>query len=307
MKLKLSRSRPERRRSRLTEAPKEVPASFAYRSRRAGQDDSRNRFQPKANAASLKNLRQFWVQRFGLAILVVAALVSAVNVLTLSPTAKVMPLDGSTSSFLRPVPVYEQAANKILAGSIWNRNKVTVDTSELNKQLQAQFPELANLSVTIPLLAHRPLIYVEPARPALIMQAANGSFVIDSTGKTLARDDGSKVIQELKLPQLNDQSGLKLRLNRQALPAQNVSFIQNITAQLAAKQLAISGMTLPGGASELDVQVAGQPYFVKFNLQRDDPRGQAGTFLATIGALHKQNINPAKYVDVRADGRAYYQ
>jgi hypothetical protein len=91
------------------------------------------------------------------------------------------------------------------------------------------------------------------------------------------------------------------------LPAASVGFIQTVIAQLAAKQFVVSGMTLPAAASELDAQLAGQPYFVKFNLESDNPRGEVGTFLATIAQLRRQNIVPAKYVDVRVDGRAYYQ
>jgi hypothetical protein len=64
---------------------------------------------------------------------------------------------------------------------------------------------------------------------------------------------------------------------------------------------------LPPAASELDVQLNGRPYFVKFNLQSNNPRGEAGTFLATIAQLSRQNIVPGHYVDVRVDGRAYYQ
>ena len=65
-------------------------------------------------------------------------------------------------------------------------------------------------------------------------------------------------------------------------------------------------MTLPPAASELDVKIAGKPYFVKFNLQADDARRQAGTFLATQAQLQRKGITPAQYIDVRVEGRAYY-
>jgi hypothetical protein len=109
------------------------------------------------------------------------------------------------------------------------------------------------------------------------------------------------------LPVVVDQSGLSVKVNHPVLTADNVSFVQIVAAELAAKQYTISAMSLPATSSELDVQLAGQPYFVKFNLQTNDAREQAGTFLATINQLHSQNITPAKYVDVRVDGRAYYQ
>ena len=78
-------------------------------------------------------------------------------------------------------------------------------------------------------------------------------------------------------------------------------------AQLTAKQYTISALTLPAGTSELDASLSGLPYIVKFNLQATNARQQVGTFLATAGRLSSQHITPAKYVDVRVDGRAYYQ
>jgi hypothetical protein len=66
-------------------------------------------------------------------------------------------------------------------------------------------------------------------------------------------------------------------------------------------------MTLPPAASELDVQIVDQPYFIKFNLENDDPRQQVGTYIATQAYLTSQHITPAHYIDVRVDGRAYYE
>lgn len=247
-----------------------------------------------------------WLQRAGLIILSLAALASAANVLSLSPGAKVVPLTGSDSSLLRAPEVYEAAADRQLGRSIWNRNKITVNTSTLSRQLLKEFPELRSVSVTVPLLAHRPVVYVEPAQPVLVLVAANGAFIVDNAGKALLRNDNPHDFSRLKLPILNDQSGLRINVNRQALPAGDIRFIQIIVAQLAAKQFTVSDMTLPAGTSELDVKLAGQPYMVKFNLQSDKAKEQAGTFLAAMAELRRQNITP-RYVDVRVDGRAYYQ
>lgn len=289
-----------------------APPSFAYRAKRSEAGRGTDRQTPRETPATAAGATggRFWLQRLGLIILLLAVIVSAVNVLSLSADPKVLPLATSSSrSLLRPITDYEAAAARDLGSSIWNRNKITIDTASLNRQLLDQFPELSAVSVTIPLLAHRPLVYVQPAQPALILTADNnkGSFLIDTTGKALLRAATPAGFQQTNLPLLNDQSGLGIKTNRQVLPAASVSFIQTVMTQLAAKQVAVSGMTLPAAASELDVQIAGQPYFVKFNLQSDNPRREAGTFLAVINQLHRQNITPSQYVDVRVDGRAYYK
>jgi hypothetical protein len=268
-----------------------------------GRQTDRPRPSAKLNTRAV---RHFWMQRFGLIVLCTAVLISVISVLSLSTHAELMPLQSSDrGSFLRSQADYQAAADKLLGGSLWNRNKITIDTGKFSQQMMRQFPELSSVSVTLPLLAHRPVVYLQPAQPALVLATDGGSFVIDERGKALLPADGSS--GEAKLPQVVDQSGLRVQLNHQALSADDISFVQTIIAQLAAKHVAVSSMVLPAGSSELDAHIAGQPYFVKFNLQDPDARQQAGTFLATITSLQGQHITPAHYVDVRVDGRAYYQ
>ncbi len=274
--------------------------------RRAGRQLS------EEQAAQIPNthagFRHFWLQRFGFIILLIAIVVSMVNVLSLSASAKVVPLQNSGSvSLLRSLSVYEIAADHKLSRSTWNRNKITINTDQLSHYLLNKFPELSSVSVTVPLLGHRPVIYVEPANPAFVLVANSGSFVIADNGKAVLGGTTPAALSQPKLPVVNDQSGLHIQLNQQAVPTSDVSFIQTIVVQLAAKQFTVSGMTLPAAASELDVHLAGQPYFVKFNLESGDPKGEAGTFLATIMQLQHQHITPSQYVDVRVSGRAYYK
>jgi hypothetical protein len=287
--------------------------SFSYSSSassrlEADMNTGRQADRPRPNKKTSKSqsIRHFGLQRFGLIILCTALLVSIISVLSLSANARLLPLtSGDQAHFLRDQSIYQAAADKFLAGSIWNRNKITIDTGKFDSQMTQKFPELSSVSVALPLLAHRPVVYLQPAQPALVLSGDTGSFVIDSRGKALLAADGSS--SEAKLPQVVDQSGLQVQLNHQVLSADNVSFIQTVVAQLAAKQLTVSSMVLPAATSELDVHIAGQPYFVKFNLHDNSPRQQAGTFLAAIAQLQKKNTPPSQYVDVRVPGRAYYQ
>lgn len=299
MKLRRA-SPPSTRRQRLRdEAMKEqtLPA-FSYRARR-----------PQESKAVRTPMGRFWLQRFGLIILFLAAGASTINVLTLVPTAKVVPLTNTTSSpFFRDQSVYEAAANQVLKGSIWNRSKITINTDQINRSLQDQFPELVKVSVALPLLTHRPVVYVEPAQPALILLTSNdGAYLIDTGGKALQKAISAAALNQPQLLVLHDQSRLQIRLNHQALTATSINFIQTIVVELAARHVFVVALTLPGAASELDAQLANLPYLVKFNLETHTPREQAGTFLATIAQLQRQNITPMQYVDARVEGRAYYQ
>jgi hypothetical protein len=170
-----------------------------------------------------------------------------------------------------------------------------------------QFPELSSVSVTLPLFSKRPIVYIQTTQPALTLAARDGSFIIGANGKALLRADQLPSTNKLSIPQVNDQSGLEVKVNQQALSSVDVSFIQTVVGQLAARHFTVASMVLPAGASELDVKLDGQPYTVKFNLESGDARQQAGTFLATQSKLASQHITPAEYIDVRVDGRAYYK
>lgn len=276
-------------------------------SRKAPEANTGRQINRQAVKSVINKSGSYWIQRFGITVLMVAALISAINILTLSNTAKVIQLDDDKSVLLRDVSVYENAASDLLDDSIWNRNKITVDTSHVKRELLKQFPELATVSVTIPMLAHRPIVYVQPARPALILSSGAGAFLVDTSGKALLRAKKAEDLNQPGLPVVADQSGLKLSPNTQALASSQVSFIRIVIAQLAARQLTVAAITLPPAASQIDVQITGQPYLVKFNLHSNTPREQAGTFLATLEQLKKQNITPSQYVDVRVAGRAYYK
>jgi cell division septal protein FtsQ len=301
------------RRQRRPADPASKRSGMAYRSRRSEEELNTGRQLSRDPAAGSRSrsgggLGRFVAKRFGLIILLITLLFSAVNVLRLSDQAHVMSLTGSGGdSFLHDKAVYETAADKLLAKSVWNRNKITIDTGAVSKGMLEQFPELSSVSVTLPLLSQRPIVYIQTAQPALILSASNGSYIIDTSGKALLQADKLPNGSDLRLPTVTDQSGLRVTLNHQALTSGDVSFILTVIGQLNARHVAVSAMDLPIGTSELDVHIAGQPYIVKFNLQSGDARQQAGTFLATQSQLQKQNVTPSQYIDVRVDGRAYYK
>lgn len=258
--------------------------------------------------ARAKKVGGFWLQRFGLAILLIVALICAVATVSLSSDAKIVPVTTSSNqAFLQPVNTYQAAADKLLADSILNRNKITADTDRVSQQLLAHFPELKTATVSLPLLGHRPVIYLEPAQPALILSQGTTSYVIDSTGRALMQLQPNSSIAKAGLPVVTDQGNLTVKLKQIALSSDTVTFVQIIVQQLAAKHFTVTTMSLPPAASELDVHLASQPYFIKFNLENNDPLQQVGTFLATQAHLAGQNITPGQYFDVRVDGRAYYQ
>lgn len=299
---------PTGRRRRQSAALDEAPSTFLYRSQR--MDGAANTGRKEEREPARRQTGVSWLQRSGLIILTIAVLISAINILTLSSQAKVVMRGdaGSVANLVREPSEYEAAASKALASSVWNRNKITVDTGSVEQDLRAAFPEIAEVSVSIPWLAHRPIVAIQPARPAVVLSTADGAYLLDVRGVALQRADSvSDLNPKNAIPTIDDQSGLRVAVGEQALPATHIRFIQVVTKQLAAQAYTVTGFRLPAASSQLDVLLANEPFFAKFNLQSNTAREQAGTFLATVKKLKADNTPPKQYIDVRVPGRAYYQ
>jgi cell division septal protein FtsQ len=284
--------------------------AFSYSANRNDQDYALGRGVPRdKDIRRRERIVRYWRQRLGMFIAGVALIVCVLYTLHLNNQPKVVSLAQSSNSyFLQSTDVYQQAAAKAFASSIFNDNKITVNSVGIQERLQKQFPELSDVSVTIPLMSHRPIVYIAPTTPSLVLANSSDSFVLDNNGKALLTTSQVADLEKLGLPTVTDQTGLKVKTGDFALAGTAVSFIQTVKAELEAKGVAIDTMTLPSnGAFELDVKPKGAGYFVKFNLHEDSARQQAGTFLAVRARLATQSTTPSSYIDVRLDGRAYYK
>lgn len=309
-KKKSGKAMPGQRRLRSS-SQRQSPTAFSYYAQRSDREVNTGREAGREEQSVKRSnvLASLW-QRTGMLILLIAIIIGIFSGLSLSTNPRIIPLSSASSHyFLHTNAAYQQAAASILSRSLWSRNKITVSTSGLSQKLKAQFPELASVSVTLPLLGHRPVVYILPNQPTFILSAANGSFVLDQKGTVLLPTTQLPANAQLNLLVLTDQTSLKASVGHQALTSSDVAFTQAVVGQLQAHKLAITSLTLPANASELDVRLNGQPYFVKFNLHAslDDARQQAGAFIAVKNKLDGQRITPGQYIDVRVDGRAYYQ
>lgn len=242
-----------------------------------------------------------------LAVLIVALLLSNLF-LTRDPVVMVHEQADGRQLLLRSQAEYQEAARELLAGSLANTNKLTINTREVADELQKKFPELAYVSVVLPIIGRQPTIHIQTTRPVLVLASSRsgGVFLVDESGRAVM--DAAKVAASVKdkLPVVQDQSGLPVTVGDGALPSDNVDFITEVIGQLAAKGIRVAALVLPPAAGELDVRIEGAPYFVKFNL-RGDARVEAGAFLAVKQQLERENKTPSSYIDVRVENKAYYR
>ncbi len=300
----------QRRQRAESEERMSIAPTFTYRSRRSEESFNQGRKteeSKKINLALLKS-RNSWIKRGVLALVLVLFVAIVFGTLGVSKSPTII-ASGDNNKIISSVDKtkYQESAAAYLKSSFWNENKITLDDNSLSKYLLNKYPGLSSVTVSVPVLSSKISIYVTPSEPSLILVSANGAFVLDNTGRAIFKNNDPLAKTQTALPLLTDQSSSKIVLNQLALPANYVTFIQTIIGQLKAKNVIVSSMTLPPSIGELDVALVGKPYIAKFNLENNDARQQAGTFLATINQLQGQSITPSKYVDVRVAGRAYYQ
>jgi hypothetical protein len=236
-------------------------------------------------------------------LLLAVVLICAIKLLFLGTNPKVIVLGESaaTATYQQSTDAYAHAAHRLLASSITNRTKLTANVNGIAKQLEHQFPELQTVSLTLPLIGNRPVVYVQIAQPSAVLQAPQGNFALNRTGIVLAH------LKSLPahVPVITDQSAQTPQVGKQYLPGSTIDFIQTVAYQFAAAKLPISAYVLPAGSPyELDVRLEGQPYAIKYNLQAD-ALTQSGAAIATIQQLGA--TPPASYLDVRVPGRVYYK
>lgn len=305
-------------RSKDSSRPRQRRSSFVADS----QSDSSNDIQvgqerrsslraPKTSKASKPNRSSSFIaalmSRFVVLIVIVAVLFGLYNITRLNSSSEIKPVANDYQLLLRDTAIYKKSADQFLQDSVFNLNKVTVDSSGLSQSLLRKYPELSAVYIGLPLGSSTPVVNVEAAKPSFMLVNKNGMFVVGSNGKLLASADEIPTVRSMKLPKIKDNGVIEPELGKQILSSKNAHFIDSVYKILESKGIKIAAAEITPTASEIDLNVANTNYVIKMNLQSDTPKEQVGTLLATIKQLQKSNVVPAKYIDVRVPGRAYYQ
>ena len=260
---------------------------------------------PRSRAEVLRYL----AQRFGTIMALVAVVALLVSSVQVSMQPRLVEVNDTSVYRLHPDATYIAAAEQQLRSSWTNTNKITINTNAVVAHLKADYPEIADASVALPVFGQRPVLYVQLTRPSLLLIGNDGSaWVLDETGRVLAPASQVDKLDSFQLPSVSDQSGLPLKSGHLALDGDEVKFIEMIVYQLKTAHLTYSRLVLPPASQELDAYVDGQPYFIKFNLHDSGgAQQQAGAAIATLAYMKKQGKVPTSYLDVRLPTRAYYK
>lgn len=297
MAVKLFKGR-QKQRPRMPQMRSGTPAKrpFSYYS-------SDNPVQP--GRVERKGLRPSTFKRVRLIptyLALVAIFGSIVYSTTLSTTPTIV-FAGDPSPF-RSTAEYKSLAEKILASSLLNHSKLTINTSSINNSFLAQAPELDAAKLVLPIIGRRPTLTLHARQPALILATKTNALIIDESGKAVS--DARQLPSSLRegLLTLQDDSGLEVHSGDQAVTKETVQFILEANRQLKSKNLAIERLTLPVTPNEVDIHIQGLKYYVKADVTAD-VRVQIGSFLAVKDKLGSKP--PGEYMDVRVEEKVFYK
>jgi hypothetical protein len=284
------------------------PASFSYYSQSQPRPEHAPTARRQPIPRSKNEVLQYIGQRFGVFIALFAAVALLLSSIQVSSNPRIRIVNDTEVYHIHSDALYQKALSRHISASWTNSNKITINTDQLAKELKSEYPELADVSVALPVLGQRPIAYLQMTRPSLLLVTPDSrAYVLDETGRVMAPASQVARLDSFKLPTISDQSGLNPEVGKLVLAGANVSFIRSVTYQLQAAHVSYDKLVLPEASQELDVYLNGRSYFVKFNAHDNSAREQAGAFLAVQQRLEKQGTLPTAYVDVRLPGRAYYK
>jgi hypothetical protein len=234
-------------------------------------------------------------------------IIAIVSSFYLSGSATIVPVgeQAVSKTFLRDHTVYEDAASAAFASPL-NRNKITVDTNRIAAELEKRFPELRAVTVSLPVIGSKPVVYIHPSLPKLIFVAGSGTYLLDGNGRALITGNQVSSLEDLHVPVVSDQSGLPVELGKVVLPESTVSFISEVVGQLNAKGITTNSLILPPGSTELRVKMEGTDYYVRYDLH-GNAREAVGAYLAARQYLEANGKAPNEYVDVRVGNKVYFR
>lgn len=226
--------------------------------------------------------------------------------LTLTSRPSVSTLEDQASPY-RSTDAYADAAAEIMNGSLGNKTKFSINTTEVEQKLMERFPELRAAALRLPVIGRRANLVIDIKSPVLLLNTSSRNYVLDNSGTVISEVHTLSEESRQKLLAVKDQGNLPVEIGKQAVTTDTVAFIQAVVAQLKAKQIEVTQLSLPpNNANQLDIRMNGMPYYLKTDVA-GDARLQIGSFLAVKEKLERDRVAPAEYIDVRVEEKVFYK
>lgn len=278
---------------------------FSYYSNRSRNDETMGRSDPATKLSTIGS-RSFGLHTLPAVIAILAVTAGVFYFTTLSLPVRIVRFSDDTQNLLQASETYAAYAEEVFNESLFNKNKLTISSSNIERKLKTRFSELKDVSVVVPIVSRRPVVYLQPAEPVLLLASASGAYLIDEDGRALAdvRSTAGSIAE--RLPRVYDDTGTDVEIGSAVLTKDAVRFIAELVAQFEAASTTIESITLPLLPYEVHVRINGEGYYVKFHML-EDARLQSGALFAVRERLQAAGAKPGEYIDVRLADKVYYR
>ncbi len=192
-----------------------------------------------------------------------------------------------------------------LLGQSW-----LLDTDSLSKKMIESHPEIKRVSFNSSAPASSQLrADVRFRRPVFTWRDASSTDQFVDEDGVLFGINLDPSVNAAKLIKIEDQSGVVLDSGTSVLTSTIIAFIGQLHGKLTplyGPNSSVSRVIIPRSTREVQVQMSGQPYIIKFNSTRNLDQ-QIGELQALLGFLKVNNATPGTYIDLRVPHKAFYK
>jgi|GEM_PF-2691871 len=185
-----------------------------------------------------------------------------------------------------------------------------LDDQGLSDAVAGQFPEIEQITVSTTAPFSKTLHADIRFRKAVFTwrDASNTDQFVDKNGVLFVKNLDPSV-DTGKLIRIEDQSGVVLQAGTSVLTTSLVQFVGQLHSKLPPlydPSSTIARVIVPKSTREVQVQVSGVPYLIKFSSTRSLDE-QVGELQSLVQFLKNTKATPSAYIDLRVPHKAFYK
>ena len=314
--LKRSGKKPQGRRPEIINRTGNSPSNPVVRYYRPNRGDENKRsvkdlkhteFDPKTNkpARQKASLAKLFYRWSGLLAIIFLMLANT----TLSGTAVKVSTATDKIGLYKTQKIYSDDINTIFRNNLLNKSKFTLNSTKLEEQIKAKFPEVEQATVIIPLAGRKLQVGVVLAKPLARLQydKSNKQAIISEKGVVIDVQDASQVSSSfselpiISVPNVNFSAGDSL------LTTQEASLVSLIRSEFDGTEdyrYKVRSLEFDVQKREIRVKFEGVNFYAKLTPERDS-REQIGSLVVSLKSLQEQGRLPQEYIDVRVEDRVF--
>ena len=205
---------------------------------------------------------------------------------------------------VRDESVYRDYINNSFSG--WTRrNKVTIDTTAIEKGIIEKFPEVYDVHLYTPMFSRKMSVIIKIRPIAVVAQNSGSYLLIDTNGVIVSKTDAVSV--DGQLITINDDHLPSTKVGDRVYSTDIISFFYTLQQVVTQKNKKIEQLHYTDTAHMVSVRFSDtNNYDVLFDISLGAVE-QYSAYEAVQAELAKQGITPQKYIDVRLSEKVFYQ